>query len=190
MQTKVHVNIPKGIVEVEGDAAFVKEVYQDLKDEILKAFDGDHSTNEESASAADEMDTPKRTKRKSKKKRSATSTVTGSVNPDNPSLDKNFDTSGLADFYKQFSPKNHAEKILIFLMFLADSKGIQIANTDQIYTCYDTVKVKAPRAFGQAFRDASSKKFGYIDYNSASDISVPFKGKQHFNHEIKRKSNE
>jgi len=93
------------------------------------------------------------------------------INADHPKLDKNLDTSGLPTFYGQFEAKNNAEKILIFLKFMNDELQIKPPNTDQFYTCFEKVDERVPRAFAQAFRDASSKS-GYIDYKSPTDRSL------------------
>ncbi|MCF6327765.1 MAG: hypothetical protein L3J21_10805, partial [Devosiaceae bacterium] len=77
-----------------------------------------------------------------------------------------------------------------FMRFLRDTAGIEDPSTDQIYTCYNAVGEKPAAAFAQSFRDTSSKKFGYIDYNSASDISLTFIGNRHFDHDLKKKGDE
>lgn len=181
----------EGIIELEGDSEFVLEIYKDLRDDLISDIAAKRSFSPAQAtptSSAPPPATPK--KRASQKKKSNAETGTSGVNPDNPTLDKNLDTSGLQEFYGQFEPKTHPEKILIFLKFLIDHAGIESPNTDQVYTCYETVKEKPAAAFAQAFRDTSSKKNGYIDYNSATDIKVTFIGNRHFDHELKRKAGE
>lgn len=36
MTTKIHINITQGIFELEGDPAFVKSMYEEMKDDIIK----------------------------------------------------------------------------------------------------------------------------------------------------------
>lgn len=103
-------------------------------------------------------------------------------------MDKHLDTLKLADFYGQFEVSNNPEKILVFLKFLTDELGIESPNTDQVYTCYVAVNERVPKVFSQAFRDASGRKFGYIDYNSPTDIQITINGSNYFNHDLKRKT--
>jgi len=112
------------------------------------------------------------------------------LSPTNPKLDKNLDTSGLPDFYDQFEAKNNAEKILIFLKFMNDELQIVPPNTDQFYTCFEKVDERVPKVFSQAFRDASGRKFGYIDYNSPTDICLTTTGNNYFKFDLKRKTAE
>ncbi len=105
-------------------------------------------------------------------------------------MDKDLDTSGLSAFYGQFQAKNHPEKILIFLKFLEEESGIESPNTDQVYTCYEVSNERVPKAFAQAFHDASGRKFGFIDYTSPTELSVTVLGNNHFKHDLKRKSTE
>lgn len=192
MTSKVLINVFEGSVHVEGEEDFVREVYSDFKTLMIEMMkDAPHS---KCASVAPPEEVgPQKAKAKKRaptKKPSNSSAQASGINPDNPSLDKNLDTSGIDTFYSQYAPKNHSEKILIFMRFLKDTAGIEDPNTDQIYTCYNAVGEKPAAAFAQSFRDTSSKKFGYIDYNSASDISLTFIGNNHFDHDLKKKGDE
>ena len=70
-----------------------------------------------------------------------------------------------------------------------DELQIKSPNTDQFYTCFEKVDERVPRAFAQAFRDASSKS-GYIDYKSPTDIRSTIMGNNYFKLELKRKAGE
>ena len=131
---------------------------------------------------------PKR--RSAARKRTTTEESGSSINADSPKMDKDLDTSDLAAFYGQFEAKNNAEKILIFLKFLTDTLKIESPNTDQVYTCYDAVNERVPKVFAQAFRDASGRKFGYIDYKSPTELVVTTKGNNYFKLDLKKKSAE
>ena len=108
---------------------------------------------------------------------------------DSPKMDKNLDASKLGDFFAQFEPKNNAEKILIYLKFITEELEVDPPNTDQVFTCFKMTGEKIPKAFAQAFYDTSSKH-GYIDFNSATDISITIAGENHFNHGLKKKAPE
>lgn len=189
--SKVHINMAEGIIELEGDSDFVLEIYKDFRDDLISRITAKGLASASQATPASTPPLPAKPKKRApQKKKINGETGTIGVNPDSPTLDKNLDTTGLQEFYGQFEPKNHPEKILVFLKFLIDHAGIESPNTDQVYTCYEAVKEKPAAAFAQAFRDTSSKKNGYIDYNSATDIKVTFIGNRHFDHELKRKVDE
>lgn len=94
------------------------------------------------------------------------------------------------DFYERYEATNNPEKILVFLKFLNDELGIDNPNTDQVYTCFEKVNARVPKAFSQAFRDTSGRKFGFIDYKSATDIKVTTVGNNHFKFDLKKKVSE
>lgn len=194
MAAKLHINLSQGVLELEGDPDFVREIYSDFKVQLLDRKSISSSMmpgNEEQSSAVDDHGKIKaRPRRRTAPKVRNSGEDSGSgVNVKAPKLDKNLDTANLLEFYKGFEPKNNSEKILIFLKFINDILNIDNANTDQIYTCYKKTGEKIPSAYAQAFHDASSKH-GYIDFNSASDIKVTISGDNHFNLDIKKKNAE
>ncbi|MTI42591.1 hypothetical protein JM93_00891 [Roseibium hamelinense] len=188
MQTKLHINLTQGIIDVEGDVDFVKAVYKDFKDHIAAQSPVASSPPENSAalSAGAGGETPPKRKRRMTS-RTATETKTLSISADSPTRDKNLDTPKIQPFYDQYAPGSAPEKILIFLKFLIDKLGIAKPNTDQVYTCFLDVREKPPQAFAQAFRDTSSKK-GFIDFKSSEDITITTKGNNHFEFDLKRKN--
>lgn len=189
MQTKLHINLSQGIVDVEGNVDLVREVYSDFRDQLLsnQVQTGEVSDSQEA------IDKPKKTpskKRAASKKTNKADTKDDRINPDNPKLDKNLDLSNLPAFFEQFGPKNYPEKILIFAKFLVNELKIQHPNTDQFYSCFKKLKEKLPKAYIQAFRDTHGKDYGYIEYKSATDISITTIGTNHFDSGIKRKGSE
>lgn len=188
MGNKLYVDISKGIVEVEGDANLVREVYSDFRERLLDTefhvVDG-RATGGKSRT----KDEPKPTKRRSRTSNKEASGRTGLIgaDPDSPKLDKEIDTSGLAAYFGEFEPRNHSENILIFLRFLTETLGIEKPNTDQVFTCYRKVGERLPKAFRQAFHNASSRH-GYIEFGSANDLAVTTAGMNHFDHDLKRAS--
>ncbi len=186
MNTKLHIDLSQGVVDVEGDLELVREVYADFKDKMLKGNEFSPPPTPEGTTKSTAETSP-RTKRRRVTRKKVTSEENGSgINADIPKMDKDLDTSGLPVFYGQFEAKNNAEKILIFLKFLTDHLKIESPNTDQVYTCYDAANERVPKAFAQAFRDASGRKFGYIDYNSPTDLVVTTKGNNHFKIDLKK----
>ena len=190
MQTKLRIDLSQGVVDVEGDSELVREIYTDFKDKILNDMGYSQSpVPEATTQAKPETDSqPKR--RRTARKRATTDKSGSSINADRPKMDKNLDTSRLPEFYNQFDPKNNQEKILIFLKFLIDNLRIESPNTDQVYTCYEAMNERVPKAFAQAFHDASGRRFGYIDYNSSIEIAITTVGNNHFKFDLKKKGDE
>lgn len=196
MIAKLHINISQGVLDIEGEPDLVREIYADFKDQLLSKATfasppptptppGDTDTN--SGSGAPSKSKAKR--RIAPKKKANGDEGNSGVFPDSPKLDKNLDTSGLGAFYGQFTPKNNAEKILIFLKFMTEMLDIDSPNTDQVYTCFKATGEKIPKAFAQAFYDTSSKH-GYIDFGTPTDMPITIGGDNHFNHALKKKAAE
>ena len=191
MHTKLHVNVSQGIIDIEGDTKLVREIYTDFKDKLLNDFGNrviEPDDIRPTTGGTAEKSKPKRLT--PTQKRAKPKVGENGVDANKPQLDKNLDTSQLAPFYNQFEPQNHAERILIFAKFLTDSLDIDEINADQIYTCYVALKEKIPEAFSQSFRNAHGRRYGYIEYESSSNIKVTTKGENHFNNGIKRKTTE
>ena len=190
MQAKLHINIPEGVIDIEGTPELVREVYADLKSILLNSKD--YSPKKASKGAAEtNIAKPGKVKRSvAPRKRTPVKQDGTGIDARSPKLDKSLDTSRLGTFYNQFEPKNHPEKILIFLKFLVEELGIESPNTDQVYTCYQAANERVPKAFSQAFRDASGRNFGYIDYNSPTELLVTTAGSNHFRFDLKKKAAE
>lgn len=193
MQSKLHIDLSQGLVEVEGDADLVREIYRDLKDHLLSGAPSpgriQPRTREEALPADSNSEGKPKAKRRVSRKKADSDTSSSGISADAPKLDKNLDTSKLGAFYGQFEPKNNAEKILIFLKFITEELGQDNPNTDQVYTCFKKTGEKIPKAYAQAFYDTSSKH-GFIDFRSATDIAVTIAGDNHFTHGLKKKGGE
>jgi hypothetical protein len=198
MTTKLHIDIAQGVIDIEGDPDFVREIYTDFKEQLLNSTQfaepasppaSDNSPSGYSDGKTDIVSKPKTKRRAASKRRTSSDEPVSGVVADSPRLDKSLDTSALGVFYNEFTPKNNAEKILIFLKFMTEKLGIENPNTDQVYTCFKATGTKIPKAFAQAFYDTSSK-FGYIDFRSPTDLPVTISGDNYFNHTLKRKAAE
>lgn len=192
LTAKLHINISQGIIDIEGEADLVREIYRDFKEQLLNGVNSAPSTAP-SQPKADELADEPFGKQKSKRRVTVKKKVAGeedgsSVLPNQPRLDKTLDTSKLMAFYNQFEPKNNPEKILIFLKFLNDELKIEIPNTDQFYTCFEKANERVPKAFGQAFIDTAGRKFGFIYYNSPSNVKITTVGSNHFRLDLKKKA--
>jgi hypothetical protein len=195
VQSKLHINLSQGLVEVEGDADLAREIYRDLKDHLLNGAPAlgraQPRAREETPPVDNNGEGKSKAKRRSSPRKKADSDSGSSgISADAPKLDRDLDTSKLAAFYGQYEPKNHPEKILVFLSFLMETLGIESPNTDQVYTCYVKANERVPKAFAQAFRDTSGRSFGYIDYKSPTDIRITTSGTNHFKFDLKKKAAE
>lgn len=183
MNTKLHIDVLQGIVNVEGEEAFVEKVYNDF----MKKIDGKVLVPANEKIAPIDANYQHVAKLPVPKKAKKHNDAAGIKSADySPQLDKNLDLLKLDNFYSQYSPKNHPEKILVFLKFL-QTLGVDKFSADQVYTCYMRVKEKMPKAFIQAFRDAHGKTFGYINYVSPQEITLTIAGENHFNHGLTKK---
>lgn len=187
MTAKLHIDLTQGVLDVEGDADFVREIYQDFKDRIAVGSPLQTDATNKTVVAKRVHSNPKSKRRSQSRTKSSVDRDASGVNADSPNMDKSLDTVGLVDYFGKFEPKNHPEKILIFLKFLTEELGIESPNTDQVYTCYESIDERVPKAFAQAFRDTSGRKFGFIDFNSPTDIKVTTLGSNHFKFDLKKK---
>ena len=187
MHTKLHIDISQGVIEVEGDSNFVREIYSDFRDNLLNNFKFPSAEPDKNKPVSRKDVKESKAKRKSPtKKGTKLEPDKSGIDADNPQLDKNLNTLELSEFYSQFEPKNHPERILIFAMYLTEKLGFETINSDQIYTCYKAAKVKFPEAFKQNIRNTHGRRYGYIDFKSFSEIKVTIIGENHFNSGIKR----
>jgi hypothetical protein len=191
VQSKLSIDLSQGLVEVEGEADLVREIYRDFKDYLLSGAPAPAKVQSRTRDQAPAPDTngeakPKGKRRSPPRKKADPDGNSSGISADAPKLDKNLDTSKLGTFYGEYVPRNNAEKILIFLKFITEELGQEDPHTDQVYTCFKKTGEKIPKAFAQAFYDTSSKH-GFIDFRSATDIVVTIAGDNHFNHGLKKK---
>lgn len=93
-----------------------------------------------------------------------------------PVLNPRLNLSALSDFVKKYKPKKNTERILVFSAFLRDELGISPCPSDDIYSCFHSLKseMKIPEAFQKNMNDTKSE--GFIEYSKLSEISVPAMG--------------
>lgn len=191
MNTKLRIDASQGIIDVEGSADFVREIYMDFRDMLVarqKSFPASDAEEKTDSDEPGKLTPPAKPRRRAKlRKTSPTDGAGEGVIADAPKLDKDLDTSKLSEYFGQFELSNNPEKILVFLKFLVDELGVETPNTDQVYTCYEAANERVPKAFAQAFRDASGRKFGFINYNSPTDLQITTAGSNHFKFDLKRK---
>jgi hypothetical protein len=179
MTAKLNIDLKQGLLHVEGTEEFVRAIYDDFKTQLT------------AAATASTPPPPQRQEPKSSGKgeiKRTASKANGKRTDFEPTFNRDLDTAKLAAFYNQYELSNHAEKILVFCMFLKDVLKQETITGSDIFTCYSAIKAetKTPKAFAQALRDAHGKSH-YIEVRSWDDIVVPISGSNFFNHDIKRK---
>lgn len=191
--TKLVINLRDGIVHVEGDELFVRDVYNDFKERVSKPILVEQSSLapqlEQRNLAEEDLEAPSpRLRGKSRRKAATISGTKGEVANYKPTFNSALDLSGLASYYRQYEPANHPEKILIFATYLRDVVKVQSITANDVFTCYQEMRsvTKTPEAFLQAFRDTQNKTH-YIDYISPTNIQITIAGNNYFNMKLKRK---
>lgn len=174
--TKLHINLQQGVLEVEGQEAFVREIYAEFKDQLVKA------SSTSSSGSSQKLNTGVTSKAKpaninggsSSKKRKRGKT-------DEPKVDKDLDLSGvnnissLKDFYAQYSPKSNMEKNVVFIQYLKEQMEIEGVSLDHVWTCYYHMNMKYPGNPQQSLYDTSAK--GWVNVPSLEELSVSIHGK-------------
>lgn len=190
MTAKIHIDVARGVLDVEGDEEFVSGVFDVFKETLLTQFSKTHfeptltvSEKASTGSAAEPATVPKTARKKNPPKPKKTPTPIYE-----PNIVNDMDFDGLQEFVQKFETKNnHAERILVIIKYL-EGKGVKPCSADEIYTCYKILKLKLPSNFGQALIDARNKnKYGYISFEKNSEISTTSVGENHFNHDMKQK---
>jgi hypothetical protein len=188
--TKLAINLIEGTVQVEGDEAFVRSVYEDFKDYLGKHLairPAIVTVNPSSAPAPARItDESNPSKRRSERKSSRSDEKSRTAEY-RPKFRSDLDLSELESTYDAFNPRNHHERILVFAVFLRERFKMVPCTADDIYTCYGTMKSKTetPEAFVQAFRDAQNKAH-YIDFNSLQDIRITIAGDNYYNKKMQQ----
>jgi hypothetical protein len=181
MTAKLNIDLKQGLLHVEGTEEFVRSIYDDFKSRLTAA-----------AAVPPPAPTPLPAPNGKGEGRRTSARKQSSRGDFDPTFNRDLDTSKLPAFYTQFEMKNHAEKVLVFCMFLKETPNVEKITGNDIFTCYTAMKAetRTPKAFAQALRDAEGKKFHYIEVRAWDDIIVPISGSNYFHHDLKRKGAE
>lgn len=181
--SKIKIDLLQGLLEVEGNEAFVKSIYEDFKERMQAT----QSISKNLMSDKPKTNAPKPTSLNPKSSKRKT-------NSNIPSLVKNLDLKGgnggksLSDFYNQYVPNSNLEKNLVFAYYLQQESKLNPITVDHIFTCYRNISgIKIPRALQQSLIDTARNK-GWLDTASLLDIKVPIAGINHIEHDMKKAS--
>lgn len=179
--TRIKIDLVNGILDVEGEESFVREVYAEYKERLQAtshATDaGDKGSNHTGASKVNKV-----------KKTKAVSNSGRAKKKESYSIVKDLDLvcgggeKGLEAFLKTKNPMNDLERNAVFLYYLKKIANVATVSADHIFTCYKHVGRPVP-ALAQSLRNTSSRK-GWIDTSSISDIKTTIPGENYVEHKL------
>lgn len=174
--SRIKIDLQNGVLDIEGEEAFVKEIYNEYREKIYSRFDesalkGDRPVDQRSTKIVSKLVAKKQGK-KGPRKESYT-------------IIKDLDTKNLVDFYKEKGPQTGFERNVVFVYFL--EKKIQISNItpNHIYTCLKHVEVEVPKALKQSLVDTYHSK-GWIDASDMENITTTTAGENIVEHRLPR----
>jgi len=192
MATAKLLNLIQGLIEAEGEEAFVSKVYNDFKDRLKAAPPAkDRGEREAADGTGGEGGGGARKRARGRTRAAAKAAKGGEVGSANfktmkPTLVPDLDLKKLKAFMEPYDPQNHADRTVLFVYFLKEELKKDPCTASEIFTCYRMLKEKAPVAFGQHLIDTRGKK-SFIAYTNANDISITTVGTNHVEHDLPKK---
>lgn len=196
MQTKVHINLTQGILEAEGDADFVREMYASFKTDLhalamTKKANTNSPTLITQASTTEInsddvfLDEQKGTSKKVSPKRAPTKKVTYN-NIKDLATGMPDEADSIFDYVSRYNPINNIERNLVFTKYLNEQHPTLPVTADALYTCYTNANLK-PAEMKSSLSDTSkaSKGFAYLDTADPTNITISHKGTVRL-HELKQ----
>jgi len=117
MTTKLHINLQQGILEVEGEESFVREMYEDFKTELRPLYDIRSKSGESGAAGTSKPASTSKGKTQSKGAR---------PKKDGLKVDKTLDLSGtggavsLKDYVNKYAPKSNMDRNVVFVDYVKE----------------------------------------------------------------------
>lgn len=170
---RIKIDIAAGILEVEGDEKFLKEIYEDFKSRVaIKA--NNSGTLTKALKAANAPDEAREKASKSKGKPTSRKESYAFVKDLNLRGDGD-EVVSLKAFFEDKRPSSAMEMTTVFVYYLCRIAAIDKVGLDHIYTCYKEVGKKVPAALRQNLLDTAHRK-GTIDTSSLDAITVTTRG--------------
>jgi hypothetical protein len=199
MTVKLKIDLVNGVLEAEGDDAFVKSIHSEFRSYVGDFFKPSHTKHRTSAASVERVedtgeDAPEVSERSaggerrrgvSRKRRSGSSEAGRKVTYE-PKVDPDLKLPGLTEIAQQYDLKTHKDKILFFGHYLQNVAGKSPFSANQIFTCYKITKDRPPQAFAKALNDARSV-YHFFKYETLDEISVTHLGDTYFDHDLKKK---
>src|SRR3989338_1968680 len=185
--TKLKIDLRSGVLEVEGEESFVREVYQDYKDKVSQ-------DNFTPISEPDRVENESKIRTKTQKVKNNGSKA-GSKRKESYQIVKDLELSeksgkeALKSFYTEKSPSSAMQRNTVFVYYLEKVAKVSGVGVNHIYTCYKDVNEKVPGALRQSLLDTSFKK-GWINTKSMENITITTHGENLVEHELQGKKEE
>jgi hypothetical protein len=175
--TKLNINLAAGIVEVEGEEQFVRDVYADYKSGLFKQAKVD---------SAIPAPKPPESSRPSRESGGERIPKKGPRRQSGFELVRDLDLTTLRELYKTKKPTSGFEKNVVFVYYLQQTLGMKSGITpNHIYTCYKSVGEKFPAALKQSLIDTARRK-GWIDTRDTNSIKLSTIGENLVEHDLPR----
>jgi hypothetical protein len=197
---KLRVDISNGILEVEGDEPFVRDMHAQFQSYIGQSrasaepvlAQASAAPAEAEAQEADGGTNEQKGRRKSARRRTkATVSENGQGSkkaPYEPRVLTDMNFSDLPGYLSGYSPKKgHKDLIPLFAHYLEAEKKITPFSANHLFTCYRFAKIKPPNAFTQTLYDARGK-YHFLKFDSFDAISLTHIGETFIAHDIVRKA--
>ena len=164
---KLRIDQGQGILEVEGNEEFVREILQKYAiNTVQKEIKG--------KSARGNTSKKNETKPKLRKKR----TTKKSYKPIS-----NLEIADLKTFCNEKKPSNNFEHNLAFIYFLEKKKNVKNISEDHIFTCYRLMNKPVPGNLYQSLIDTRRRKM-WIETDDTNDLNVTTIGENYVLHEM------
>ena len=194
---KIRINLAEGLIEAEGEEAFVTKVYDDFKASVQAiprrrdnpAKDPPGDRGHESGRVARGGGKGRKRAPAAKVSGEGASSSAGGISRYEPKRDPDLDLGELRDFMKQFEPKGNPERYLLYVWFLKEKLQKEPCSIDDIYSCFLEMKDDIPIRMGQNLIDTRARN-GFLKFTSPNDIMITATGINHFNKKISRKASE
>ena len=183
--TRIKIDMVQGIVEAEGEEAFVRAIYQDFREALSKKVqpEKEQTKPEHRRERSSQPPSPKVSDPKKKSVRKARSA---------PKMVPDLDLSGsgniesLRAFYAKYNATTNFDRNLVFIYYLKNMLKIEAVTIDHIFTCYRNIQgVKIPGSLEQSLIDTRSRK-GWIDTASLDNIGLNVHGINHLEHDMEK----
>jgi len=201
MTVKLKIDLVNGVLEAEGDDAFVRSIHSEFRSYVGEFFKPSPRKSAAILASVEPADTvgdddamPSERSAGGERKRGVRSRRRGGASEGGaarkatyePKVDPDLKLPGLTELFQQYELKTHKEKILFFGHYLQNVAGKSPFSANQIYTCYKITKDRPPQAFAKALNDARSN-YHFFKYETLDEISVTHLGDTHFDHDLKKK---
>ena len=180
--TKLHINVLQGIIDVEGDAELVKEIYADFKHRLLSS-----SKTESDKKSAQNTNASKEPKKPAAPTPAAKSNKASNKSKSIISMDKtlNLKPTGAAsaqDFANEKSPTNVKHKCVVAVYYLRDIIKIKKVTLEAVYTYFKTVSWPIPTDLRNTLQQAGTD--GHLDTADNQDIKITSIGENLVEYEL------